>query len=276
MDDAPLLSIISISHQDPDGLTATIASLSGQYAAHQNSVQWLFVLGDAPSVDIAGADIIHTPPNGIYDAMNIGLHHARGQYVWFLSGGDMATPDILGRLCLELKQGPDILYGDAIEQDIKPWRKPAKNLSALIFGMITHHPAIIAKRSIISGFDTHFTIAADYHWLLGCWRQNAHFYYWPEAIAQVARGGQSEQYAAQGRAEQTQIRHQILGWPMLICHFYAALQRISPLIRRTCPIFWRYGRGVLGRFAKHKRPAPPHDRNRPDHQASPTAKHNHR
>jgi glycosyltransferase involved in cell wall biosynthesis len=41
---------------------------------------------------------IYAPPKGIYNAMNIGLNNAIGEWVWFLNAGDEAKPSISKKL----------------------------------------------------------------------------------------------------------------------------------------------------------------------------------
>ena len=244
---APRLSIITISHNDPAGLAATIAGLWPQWQAVQQDCQWIFVLGRAPDPAIipAGADILIQPPQGIYAAMNHGLAAATGDYVWFLHGGDqIGGDDLLDNLLNALTENPDILYGDAIELDQPPWRKPAKTLAKMPFGMITHHPAMIFRRDLVPGFDTNFPLAADYKLALTCWQTQKSFVYWPHPIAAVARGGQSEQHAAQGRREQAQIRREVLGWSRWQCQMIVIAQMFSRVVRRIVPGWWRQGRAV--------------------------------
>lgn len=246
-----IISIITISHRDQAGLADTVESLANVRAQYGNVCEWIIVVGqpdDLPFPAPDGAQIILHPPNGIYDAMNAGLARAQGDYVWFLSGGDrMATPDVIHQVLTALAKAPDIIYGDAVELDNPPWRKSARRIKHLPFGMITHHPAIIVRRDIINalgGFDRRFPLAADYHLMLRCWRAGYSFTYIPLAIAAVARGGQSEQNARQGRQEQMLIRQHILHWPGWYCHLWAELQAFSRLIRHVAPGLWRILRGA--------------------------------
>ena len=240
-----ILSIITISHDDPIGLAATIASLRPQWEMIQSDCQWILVTSEKFTDSWQGPEFLIQPPQGIYPAMNHGLAAASGDYVWFLNGGDRAgAVDLLPKLLAALRQHPDILYGDALELDNRPWRKPAKKLSLMPFGMITHHPAMIFRRDMVPKFDENFSLAADYRLALDCWVRGKQFVYWPEIIAAVTRGGQSEQMAAQGRQEQAKIRKDVLGWADWHCQLLKIFQIISAVTRRILPDWWRRGRVV--------------------------------
>ncbi len=60
-----------------------------------------------------------TPDQGLYDAMNIGLAAASGEYLIFLNAGDtLAEPGTLKTLAEHIERDvrPDFIYGDALER----------------------------------------------------------------------------------------------------------------------------------------------------------------
>ncbi|CAN5404494.1 hypothetical protein BH09BAC4_BH09BAC4_38480 [soil metagenome] len=89
----PTVSIITITYNAERFLERTIQSVVAQQAT-----DFEYVIIDGASTD-GTLDIIKRyekhittwisePDRGLYDAMNKGLHRARGQYVWFMNAGD--------------------------------------------------------------------------------------------------------------------------------------------------------------------------------------------
>jgi glycosyltransferase involved in cell wall biosynthesis len=94
-----LLSIITISYGDKDGLASTIDSVMGQdcFQKRRVSFEHIVVVSGlsqetnqalANAYDGSGVKFIFDKDNGLYNAMNIGLSFAKGSHVYFLNGGD--------------------------------------------------------------------------------------------------------------------------------------------------------------------------------------------
>ena len=91
----PKLSIITVVKNHREGLQKTVAS-----ARSQTFPDWELLILDGSSTDgtleiaqnLSGIDarvkIISKSDTGIYDAMNIGLMHASGDFIWFMNAGD--------------------------------------------------------------------------------------------------------------------------------------------------------------------------------------------
>jgi len=96
MPDAPLptvVSVISITYRDIDGLRRTIASVSKQKTSELVQIEHVIVDGAADHAVVAlgqgsGARVISEPDRGRYDAMNKGMKAATGDVLWFLHAGD--------------------------------------------------------------------------------------------------------------------------------------------------------------------------------------------
>lgn len=100
----PLISIVTISKDDPLGLAATLASVSEQdftdfeHIIVRSGESQQIMLPQGPH--IVSVDV---PARGISQALNTGVELARGQWIQFLNGGDCyASGQSLGHLAEEI------------------------------------------------------------------------------------------------------------------------------------------------------------------------------
>ena len=99
-----VLSIISVTKNDCEGLSRTLRSISFLNTTLRKETEIVIVDGSQaclPATYLAKfelSDISITYLQGLdrslYHAMNIGIQNAKGALLWFLNGGDMATPEI--------------------------------------------------------------------------------------------------------------------------------------------------------------------------------------
>lgn len=115
----PILSIITVNFNNNLGLLKTLESVSSQsFSSYEH------IIIDAGSTDGSRETIIQyekenphlsfwssESDKGIYDGMNKGIDHAKGQYLYFLNSGDCLSQDILAKIPFD---GTEYLYGDTI------------------------------------------------------------------------------------------------------------------------------------------------------------------
>ena len=118
-----LLTVVTVVKDDPDGLAATLTSVP-------LSPEIQIVVIDSSADDTAmqtsiGSRVVTyhwAAPEGVYPAMNIGVAHATGDYVFFLNAGDTL---IDGQLSLVLdvlkRQAPTL---PAITPPLWPSSRP--------------------------------------------------------------------------------------------------------------------------------------------------------
>ncbi len=245
----PLLSIVSVTFNNKDGLKRT-----GQSIATQNwrNYEWIVVDGGSAdgSLDIIQSRelkphiIISEPDKGIYDAMNKGLGLATGQYITFLNAGDqLAGNEVLAQISEALIQNPDFIYGDALESDTgRIHNKSARSHLKSALGMFTHHQAMIYRRALIGNmrFDLRYAIAADYDFTLrylDCCRIVIQA---PFPVCIFESGGASQQNRHQGRLEQFRIRRALGTCGAVMNIAIMTGQIINAVLRDTMPwIYWR-------------------------------------
>jgi putative colanic acid biosynthesis glycosyltransferase len=230
----PLLSIITITKNNLSGLHATQESLP-----RQGSFEWIVVDGNSSDgtkeyLSNLSARIIQDDGGGIYAAMNAGMDSALGDYLIFMNAGDrFADPDILGIIEKAIAaEKPDFLYGDALEQS--GLYKKARGASHIASGMITHHQAMIYRRTALR-YDTRYTIAADYDFTARVLMEAQRLHYIPCAICIFENGGVSEQRRKTGRREQFAIRQTLgLANPLTNCAICTG-QSVSAFLKDHAP-----------------------------------------
>lgn len=111
------LSIITVNLNNRDGLKKTIDSVIAQTF---KDFEWIVI--DGGSTD-GSRELLEEysehfaywcsePDNGIYNAMNKGVEHAKGEYCQFLNSGDWLAEETVLAEASKMMCGCDVLYGD--------------------------------------------------------------------------------------------------------------------------------------------------------------------
>lgn len=168
----PILSIITVNYNSGDGLVKTVDSIS-EFLGQLN-IQLILVDGLSSdgsllrlgsSIDLFSV-VISEKDRGIYDAMNKGVKHATGDWVWFLNSGDVAleSSKLITRYLVSEREKYNFLYcnfstdlGRVVEQNL--------TLKELFRGMINHQ-TIFYKRELLDYFDPSYGLGADFAHLL--------------------------------------------------------------------------------------------------------------
>jgi len=171
------LSIVTINRNNADGLRATLESTFG---SQPGFVDWEQIVVDGASSDGSFAEVdryrgdprlgwcVSEPDSGIYNAMNKGAAHVRGDYLLFLNSGDTLLPDVLERVFAE-ELREDVVYGDLImvRDGAEETRRfpPAEKLRPWFFlSSSLPHPASFVSAGLfrsIGGYDESFRIVSD-------------------------------------------------------------------------------------------------------------------
>lgn len=206
----PLLSVVTVVRDDPEGLARTRESVQSSITALLSSgseIEWIVVDGSDPAMPECPIDELATrwicqEPQGIFEAMNAGLAAASGTWIYFLNAGDILTdPAALGRLVAGLgRTSADWGYARVRFLDRNGCQLPEpdwdyKQHRHWLFsrGHFPPHQGTIIKTHCLrdlGGFDTSYRITADYNVVLKL-AKTSHPEVWPWTLAEFRQGGAS-------------------------------------------------------------------------------------
>lgn len=173
-DKLPRLSIVTICYNNVEGLRETLRStLHSQYSytdfeqivvdggSNDGTTELLAEYSDRLAWSCS------EPDRGIYDAMNKGASHARGEYLLFLNSGDILLEDML----VEAMRTPfneDLVYSDI---EFKTGTKVSKSIAPalsemtpgwFLFNSLPHQATFIRRdlHNKLGGYDTSLKISA--------------------------------------------------------------------------------------------------------------------
>ena len=152
------ISVITVVFNDKAHIRQTMESFFSQTWEDKE-----YIVIDGGSTD-GTADIINKysnrlafwcsePDGGIYDAMNKGISHAKGEWINFLNSGDLyASPHALEQA---IRKAPapdeaDVIYGDSIERsdDNGDVYKRASDFSMMNYGPIYRHGSSLVRTEV--------------------------------------------------------------------------------------------------------------------------------
>lgn len=241
---APLsISIITICKNAERSIAGTIASVVPQKSGRDE-----YLIIDGASTDrtmsivssMKGVDrVISEPDEGIADAFNKGIGHARGEIIALVNAGDRLMEGALHtvRGGFAMHPSAEVIHGDVVlvehERVIKrirpsrfwwePWRL-----------VLFNHPATFVRRSVYErygGFDLSYRVAMDVEIFFRWKRNRVPIRYIPVPLVLMERGGVSSVNDLQGYGEfrRAAIRH---GYsPVLASIQYMGKLAISRVLR---------------------------------------------
>ena len=179
------LSIITINRNNAEGLEKTLRSV-----AAQSFREFEYIVIDGASTDgsvevvksheseFAHLKWVSEPDQGIYNAMNKGVHKTTGDYIQILNSGDcLASNDIIERMLAALKEAgnPSILYGNMVKcfpdgrkMVDKCFAGQEITMLGMYTGTLNHDPAYICRDLFekYGYYDENLKIVSDWKWYL--------------------------------------------------------------------------------------------------------------
>jgi len=207
----PILSVITVVKDDPQGLRHTLNSMTEQQRIDPAQIQFLVIDGSSPTMEevlsnsgITDVSYFWQKPEGIFSAMNFGLSQAQGDYVFFLNAGDtLFNSDVLSRLIEFLQSSaPNWAFGrvnftSSTGKDLTEpsWSYAAERSQLFARGLFPSHQGTVMRRNLIQslgGFDETYQITSDYHLMLKASKDSEPGFI-PFPIAHFQQGGASTQ-----------------------------------------------------------------------------------
>lgn len=225
----PLLSIVTVVLNDPEGLVRTGDSLLKQTLRPE----WIVVDGGSSKSTL---DVLHNfgsavqwiseKDKGIYDAMNKGVSMCSGDYVVFLNAGDCFSDsevlaDISSFLSTPQVSVVDVLCCGAnlILTDGRKVYRPPKIVDEYIWhGLPANHQATYYRRVMLGAqpYDLRFKICGDYFLAATLYIKKATFGYLDRAVVEFFLDGVSASWRKELFMEPYAIQKKVLllglGW----------------------------------------------------------------
>ena len=168
------LSIITVNLNNYNGLLRTIRSVISQTFT---DYEWIVI--DGGSTD-GSRELIEQyadhfaywcsePDKGIYNAMNKGIAHSKGEWLQFLNSGDLYYNNNVLASIFSKNHAAHILYGNYIKDfgEIKDYVSPPDELTMnYILQHYLCHQTLFFHRDLNIEYDEKYRIAAD--WAI-CW-----------------------------------------------------------------------------------------------------------
>ena len=194
------LALDSIFTQEPD--PPEVVVIDG--ASSDGTREWLE--SQRPRL----STLISEPDGGVYAAMNLGVRHARGDWLLFLGADDrLAGSSTVADAARWLRQtDAGVLACEAVYTDGRMHGPGARRLVRA--RNFVHHQAAIYRRPLLirhGGFDESLRVVADYDLNLRLWRRGVVFEPAALRLTVCGVGGLSDSGRWLGYAEEIRVRH---------------------------------------------------------------------
>jgi putative colanic acid biosynthesis glycosyltransferase len=230
-----MLSVISVTWNNLDGVRATWESLKGQPAT--DSFEWIVV--DGASTDGTPEELeriaeqpgavrfrhLSEPDEGLYHAMNKGIGLARGRYALFLNAGDAFDgPDTVAQLLPLLRaaggEAPaPVLYGDFVMLFAggRTLHRQARPPEYIHHSLPTSHQAILYPLDFLqqNPYDLRFGMSGDYYITASAVAGGRALRRIPVTVARFEIGGTSLQNPRRVLGDMARIQARVLGMSRL-------------------------------------------------------------
>lgn len=170
------------------------------------------------------ATLISEPDEGVYFAMNKGIAHARGEWLYFLGADDRLSGDrVLSETVNWMRKSESgVVCGEAAYDDGRIYKLRSRpNTIARNF---VHHQAAFYRRTLFAengDFDTSLRVMADYDFNLRIWKSRVRFKPLPLRIAACGIAGLSDGGGWHGYREEITVRRRY--FPAARCWWWDAL-----------------------------------------------------
>lgn len=200
----PKVSVITTTYNDADNLERIMEQVAGQ---DYENLEYIIVDGgstDGTQVLIRRMEErlpekvrwISEPDQGIYDALNKGIHLATGDIIGCCFDR-FADEHVISRMVEVMeREKTDGVHGDLYymegERIVRRWHQGQGNIRS---GWMPGHPTLYLRKEVyetFGGYKTDYRIAADYEFMVRIlYRKQVTLSYLPEILIYMSHGGTS-------------------------------------------------------------------------------------
>ena len=204
----PLVSIVTIAYNSADTIRDTLISVAQQ---DYPNIEHVIIDGASKdnTIDIVRQfpnikTIISERDNGLYDAMNKGIRHSKGDIIGILNSDDFyVSPTVISEVVQKMTgDHAEALYADLVFVNRKNtdlvfryWHAGKFKPSHFLYGWMPPHPTFFVYRDLydqLGVFKTQLTYSADYELMLRfLYKQKISVSYLPKVIVKMRMGGVS-------------------------------------------------------------------------------------
>lgn len=189
--------------------------------------------------------IIQGKDKGIYDAMNIAVSQAVGEYILFLNAGDKFVDEHVLQKVFDyiLKEDVDILYGDVIEagqerSHLRTYTEKNCKMWYYSLGACLCHQAMFCKRKLFREklFDLQYKVCADREWQMYHLKKGAKAKPLKAAVAEVLVEGFSTAHVTDLEEETCRcVKNYCGGWSLVyrLLFFFKKNKILYSIIQKT-------------------------------------------
>ena len=238
------ISVVTASYNSE----ATIGFTIDSFLEQNHPEKEMLVIDGASSdatlkiIESFGSDAIRVfsaKDQGVYDAMNKGLHLFQGDAVGFLNSDDTFHDSrALGEIAAGM-QDCDIVYGDLnmvsdhrTKRLFRSWRGGSFKRNSFQLGWVPPHPTFYMRREVVQevgNYDLSYITTADYDYMLRALAlNNFRVRYIPRVIADFQMGGISTRgwrVTFRGNLECLRSRREHLNAPIIDPAFFLRFLR---------------------------------------------------
>lgn len=193
----PKVSVITVSYNDSVNLERTILSVLEQ---SYSNIEFLVIDGLSSDNTTKVLDkynksidfFISEKDEGVYDAMNKGIHLSTGTWLIFLNSGDVFfNSSVVSNAAYLLSSCNDLVCGAV--KEVWPSAKKIVNPiqpERVIYGMFCSHQAAFISRDSFSdkGYSLDYSLSADYDFFLSSYLAGKKIYITDQVFSEVIKG----------------------------------------------------------------------------------------
>ena len=238
------ISVVTAAYNSRETIAYTIESFLGQSHADKemlvidgvSSDDTVRIVESFGSPDIR---LVSEKDNGVFDAMNKGLHLFQGEAVGFLNSDDTFHDNGVLEAISEAMQDSDIVYGDLdmvtdhrSKRVVRSWRGGTFHRFSHQLGWGPPHPSFYMRREVaqkVGDYDLSYITTADYDYMLRALAlNNFRVRYLPRIFADFQIGGISTKdwgVTVRGNLECLRSRREHLHAPVIDAALFLRLIR---------------------------------------------------